>query len=246
MPRLETASSEIQPVEPLRWSARDTWLGMALLALIFAAIRIIGTLVQRPGAVSILVGYSVAIDSVTLIATEALIPVPALLILARRGAHWGSLGFRSFDWSVVLLGCTLILFTYTVLIGYGVVLMALKIETQADRIHEILRATKSPLGYAVSAIIVAPFVEEIFFRGFLFQGFRQKYGSSRAALLSCTCFAASHLQVAAFVPTFLLGYVITLVYNRSNSIWPGIILHFLVNSLAIWLAFSSLGLLPWQ
>ena len=76
-------------------------------------------------------------------------------------------------------------------------------------------------------------VEEIFFRGFLFQGFRQKYGWVNAALLSSAIFAAAHLDPVALIPTFVLGIVLAYVYHRSNSLWPGIILHFLVNAFGL-------------
>lgn len=81
--------------------------------------------------------------------------------------------------------------------------------------------------------MAAPFAEELFFRGFFFQGLRQKYGWNRAALFSSLLFGAAHGQLAALLPTFLLGYVLAFIYQRSNSIWPGIILHFLINSMGM-------------
>jgi membrane protease YdiL (CAAX protease family) len=82
-------------------------------------------------------------------------------------------------------------------------------------------------------VIIAPIVEETFFRGFLFAGFRQRYGYNKAALLSSAIFAAAHLQPSVLVPTFVLGYIFSYLYQRSNSILPGMILHFLVNAFGI-------------
>jgi membrane protease YdiL (CAAX protease family) len=86
-------------------------------------------------------------------------------------------------------------------------------------------------------VIVAPFVEEVFFRGFLFQGLRQRYGWIAAMLLSSAIFAVAHLDPVALIPTFVLGNVLAYVYHRSNSVWPGIGLHFLVNGFGLCAAY---------
>jgi membrane protease YdiL (CAAX protease family) len=35
------------------------------------------------------------------------------------------------------------------------------------------------------------------------------------------------------IPTFILGCLLAYVYHRSNSVWPGITLHFLVNAFGL-------------
>jgi membrane protease YdiL (CAAX protease family) len=91
----------------------------------------------------------------------------------------------------------------------------------------------SPFWFAIVAAVVAPFVEETFFRGFLFQGFRARYGWKVGMVLSSAIFAAAHLDLVVLIPTFILGNVLAYVYHRSNSVWPGIVLHFLVNSFGL-------------
>jgi membrane protease YdiL (CAAX protease family) len=116
---------------------------------------------------------------------------------------------------------------------YNLTMVMLHVRTQGDVLLEIMEASKSPISYAIAAMIAAPLGEELVFRGFLFQGLRQQYGWNRAALFSSAVFAGMHLQLVALIPTFLLGYALAWVYNKANSIWPGIILHCLVNSLAM-------------
>jgi hypothetical protein len=82
-------------------------------------------------------------------------------------------------------------------------------------------------------VVLAPIVEETFFRGFLFAGFRQHYGYNKAALLSSAIFAAAHLESSIFVPTFVLGLIFSYLYQKSNSVFPGMIMHFLVNAFGI-------------
>jgi membrane protease YdiL (CAAX protease family) len=42
-----------------------------------------------------------------------------------------------------------------------------------------------------------------------------------------------HLDPTALIPTFLLGCALAYVFERSRSIWPGALLHMLVNSVGI-------------
>ena len=107
------------------------------------------------------------------------------------------------------------------------------VDTQGEEVMKIFTSLNSPLWFILAAVIVAPFVEEMFFRGFLFQGFRQRYGWIPAALLSSAIFAAADLDPVSLIPTFILGVVFSYVYHRSNSIWPGIILHFSVNAFGV-------------
>ncbi len=91
--------------------------------------------------------------------------------------------------------------------------------------------------FFIGGALVAPVVEELFFRGFIFAGFRQKYGWQKAAALSSALFALLHLTPTAFIPIFILGYIFAALYHFSGSIWPGILMHALSNSLALGAAY---------
>src|SRR6185503_5853530 len=111
--------------------------------------------------------------------------------------------------------------------------------TQGSEILELFASLESPVWFFFVAAVLAPIVEEAFFRGFLFQGFRQKYGWIRAMLLSSAIFAAAHLDPVSLIPTFILGLVLAYLFQRSNSVWPGIILHFLVNAFGLCAAYFA-------
>jgi membrane protease YdiL (CAAX protease family) len=106
---------------------------------------------------------------------------------------------------------------------------------------------ESPVWFFLVAAVIAPIVEELFFRGFLFQGFRQTYGWRPALLLSSAIFGAAHLDPVSLVPTFVLGCVLAYLFHRSNSVWPGIIFHATVNSMsliAVYVISQNPSLLP--
>jgi uncharacterized protein len=92
-------------------------------------------------------------------------------------------------------------------------------------------ATPWPLVFSV--VIVAPLVEETFFRGFVFNGLRGRMHWAWAAAISAALFAAAQLELLFFLPAFALGFLFAFLYQRSNSIWPGMALHFVLNSIAM-------------
>lgn len=84
-----------------------------------------------------------------------------------------------------------------------------------------------------SIIIMAPIVEEIFFRGYIFTDLYSKYGHKIASIIASLIFAALHMQFNVFIPLFILGLIITTIRYKSDSIWPAIFFHVINNSLAL-------------
>ena len=54
-----------------------------------------------------------------------------------------------------------------------------------------------------------------------------------AAAISAALFAAAHLELTFFIPAFVLGYIFAYLYQRSGSVWPGMIIHAAMNALAM-------------
>jgi len=159
--------------------------------------------------------------------------LPMILIFAWRRISWRHLGFGGFPLRMLASGFGLLILSYLIIIPHNYLLDHLGLGTQGDQILDVFNELQSPIWFILVGAVVAPFVEEIFFRGFLFQGFRQEYGWVNAVLLSSLIFAAAHLDPLSFIPTFVLGCVLAYVYHRSNSLWPGILFHTLVNSFGL-------------
>ena len=211
------------------WSVADTWIGVFLLALLNAGLLIIALQDVRTELV----------QSAALILVQLAYLLPLLLIFAWRRIHFNHLGFGPFDWNTLGLGCGLLIASYIFIIFHNLILMALGIDTQAEAIFRFFDALESPGWFFFVGAVLAPIVEEIFFRGFIFQGFRQKYGWVNSMLLSSVIFAAAHLDLVALIPTFILGCLLAYMFQRSNSVWPGVILHFLVNAFGLCAAYVA-------
>ncbi len=99
-----------------------------------------------------------------------------------------------------------------------------------------LRAYDPPAAFVVYFLlicVVAPVLEEIVFRGFLYGGLRQLFAPGGAAALSAIAFTGAHLPTPGVgaVLVVVLGFALALLYERTRSIVPGILLHALHNTL---------------
>jgi len=202
------------------WKPIDNWIGILLLVMIDGGLLFFASR-----------GYgSRAAQSAILILIQLIYLLPVLIVFAYRRVNLKSIGFGKFEWSTLGLGCGLLIGSYILIMIHNVALMLLGVETQGEEIMQIFDRLDSPIWFVIVGTIFAPIVEEIFFRGFIFQGLRHKYGWIKGGLLSALVFALGHLDPVAFIPTFILGLLLAYLYHRSNSVWPGVILHFLVNS----------------
>ncbi len=84
-------------------------------------------------------------------------------------------------------------------------------------------------------VIAAPISEEVCFRGMLFGGLRERLPRLVAALISGLIFGGLHATtgISAVPPLIVFGFVLALLYEKTGSIWPGILLHMLNNSVAL-------------
>lgn len=82
-------------------------------------------------------------------------------------------------------------------------------------------------------VILAPLAEEIIFRGVLFAGFLRRMPLLLAAVFSALLFALPHLPggIAILPLVFVAGFILALLFYRTGSLWPPIIVHALNNAL---------------
>ncbi|MBS1883190.1 MAG: CPBP family intramembrane metalloprotease [Actinobacteria bacterium] len=84
-------------------------------------------------------------------------------------------------------------------------------------------------------VVAAPVTEEICFRGMLFGGLREKLPRIAAALICGLIFGALHAitGITAVPPLIVFGFLLALLYERTGSIVPGMLLHILNNIVAL-------------
>jgi membrane protease YdiL (CAAX protease family) len=84
-------------------------------------------------------------------------------------------------------------------------------------------------------VIAASISEEVCFRGMLFGGLRERLPRVAAALVAGLVFGALHAVtgITAVPPLIFFGFVLCLLYEKTGSIVPGIVLHMMNNSVAL-------------
>jgi membrane protease YdiL (CAAX protease family) len=112
-------------------------------------------------------------------------------------------------------------------------MLRLHLEPHEQDVVQTLRASSAwlnQLSLGVVAIVLAPVVEETFFRGILYTALKQT-GFPRLALWgSALLFAAIHCNVVSFVPLLLLAVVLTLLYEHTGNLLASIVAHALFNT----------------
>lgn len=79
--------------------------------------------------------------------------------------------------------------------------------------------------------VIAPFCEELVFRGIIFNGFSKISGRIViSAFVSGIFFGLMHLNINQCCYAFVLGVVFAITDEILGSIWPSIIMHCVINS----------------
>jgi len=157
-------------------------------------------------------------------------------IKLKKGIHWKDfgLGDSRVSWKKVLA---------LMVMGVGLIIVLNLIISLLARHIPILGQEQfvfkgdvtfvSILPFAVFAIIVAPLVEEITFRGFEFSIIGRRFGVLAGAIITSVSFGIVHGQVAAGIVTAIFGLYLCYMFYKTGSLWPGIALHALNNTIGV-------------
>ncbi len=115
-------------------------------------------------------------------------------------------------------------------------------ESALDR---ILTTPASIAAFVFLGIVVAPLMEEIMFRGFLYTVLVDLYGPGLAVPVTSLAFAGLHfLQLWGNWPAMFLilavGYILTNARRRTNSLIPSVIMHTAYNTMIFGISAISL------
>jgi len=195
-----------------------------------------------------------AIGGVVLFVISALLEAvfliaPLVVVFSRRlprvsfreRMRW--LGFRSTPLvpalGVIVVGLVIGLggsLLYSQLITY----FHLPLQTNSETLlQQGKSAPLTVLGALAAAALVAPLCEEVFFRSFVFVGLLKRMPLWPSILLSAIIFGVAHADLGSLVPLFIIGLALAWARWRTDSIWPGMVIHAVNNTAA------ALVLLPY-
>lgn len=178
-----------------------------------------------------------------ILATQTLFDICLIAVALGIASGWrfnlrqalGRLGLRRFEpsalgWMFAVLGIYYVA---------AIIFSAIVLKPEQDDIGKELGVCNPGVGIAIFAVVtivvLAPVTEEIFFRGFFFAGLRQRWSLWPSALLSGAIFGLVHAPTGptAAIPLAGLGVGLAWLYNKTGSIFPSMLAHFLNNAIAI-------------
>ena len=139
-------------------------------------------------------------------------------------------------------------FFWAAMLSIGFILPAefiyerIQLEMSDNMVELFSGIMKQPLGYLILGIL-APITEEMVFRGALLRVLLETFGHQKrwiAIVISALIFAVIHGNVAQGTHAFIGGIALGWLYMRTRSVLPGIVLHWVNNSIA----YITFNLLP--
>jgi hypothetical protein len=228
------------------WTLRDVAWATVIFGCIFGSFAV-ALLVLRFIQQSFASRDNPYVSGVLLLILESALTFPVWLFTAQKyGAGWEKLGFRRFRWTTSLgLVALLLMASFMTNALWAGLLSLFGKQVQPD-ILPLFGGGHVGLAIAwLAAGVVAPLVEEIFFRGFLLPPLMQRNRFATAAAINGLIFGFIHFTPTAIVPLFILGVMLCVVYRVTGSLWPSIIMHATMNTLAVLAAYAvEIGAVP--
>jgi membrane protease YdiL (CAAX protease family) len=174
-----------------------------------------------------------------------LIPAIAVAVVAQRpGVRFSeAVGLRRFPAGrTIWLALTVVVGGFVATAVYASIATSLGISVQGNTADLVAGFGAGPLELIMVFVlvgVVAPFVEEVTFRGIVFPSLREAWGTTPALLVSGAVFGVVHLQPTIAIPLALIGIALAIVFMRTRSLWSAIIAHCAYNSVALALAFAA-------
>jgi hypothetical protein len=210
---------------------------LRLIAGLIAALAA-AALGDRPGLPLVL--------GVLLFQTLAILGAIHFVVLRKYGLRWADLGLRPSTPKWHRRGLALAVLLLPMVAAINGVLMT---QVTDGEFHNPQLVAVAPDGFSWPALIsmlvmagvVAPFGEELVFRGLLFPWLRGHLGVIAAAVVSGLIFAILH-GVPILIPALTaIGTALALLYHRCGSLWPVILAHGAFNGIMVILLYAALA-----
>ncbi|MFQ6017693.1 MAG: lysostaphin resistance A-like protein [Kiloniellaceae bacterium] len=174
--------------------------------------------------------------TIVLVQTGVLLGMIGIVVMRKYGLGWTALGLCPAPARWYLQAALIAILTVPLV---GLVNAAVTLPTGGAPFRNPQVYALAPGGFSWSGLVtmtvmagvIAPFAEELAFRGLLYPWLRQRIGIVAAALVSAVCFAVLH-GVPILIPALVVvGVILAAVYQLSGSLWPAMVTHGVFNAL---------------
>ncbi len=223
------------------------WVISLLLLVIFlstvVSLPIVFALMLQTGDPQAIFNNPFFLFVVVLLEDAVFIGVVYVLLVRRRVTSWREMGLRGLPslrsvglgllWGIAFIAVSATIELLLRLVGVQ--------QTQAAQFPIGRGGIAGTVAIWIAGIILAPFTEEIFFRGFLFRAIAMRKGLLRGIVYSSVIFGIVHLNLPALLPITAGAALLAIAYHRSDNLWVPIIAHALNNLFAFLLLTLAVG-----
>jgi len=176
--------------------------------------------------------------------TIAIVLMSGLYFIALRPQNltWREVGVRKFSakywwkipiWILITIILSVAVLLLTSLLGNSVD------NSKTESLQQNINLFTILIGI-ISAGVVSPVYEEIFYRGFIYRWLRVRLGMNWGIVISSLIFTIAHFPTLNAMPVnFINGVVFAWVYEKTGSVIPAIIIHGVFNTIAVLLTVTG-------
>lgn len=212
----------------------------------FAAVRVIASAAVANGTItaagkstaelqeelnSLINRYSLHLTALT---NVVLIPIYILFLMGDEKKRKNSLGIRYTAPGIKRLGVVFVL-GMSAAVSVNVIVSLSQIARFSPKYQQVSEVIYSGGLFMeiVSAVIAAPILEELFFRGMIYKRLLDMINVKAAVVISALFFGAFHGNLVQFVYAFIIGLMLAYVYEKFKTIWAPVIFHIGANLISV-------------
>ena len=219
--------------ELVPWNTRDVFIATGLLFLSFLIVQIFLGLVI--GTIN-LNGYKIPSPVLAGFLEGLMLLTVWAIAIKKYRARWRMLGLKrpKARWALVLPWLVLLgSLSFTAIYSSLVTVINVDYMKPPPLPDDVLGNGLVRLLNTLVIVLWVPFIEEVFFRGFLLAALIPAFGAMRAITIGAFIFAAAHLMPSTMIPLFVTGLLLSWLYVKTRSIWPPMTAHAAQNLIAI-------------
>ncbi len=240
----EALAAAAQPTgrESVAWTPRDIAIAL-ILPLLLIALNVGASLATDVDTDDLTETDHIVGFGFGFVLEAALLALAFNFAVRKYGGSWRSLGFRwpqGVEWWFPLVVVGGAFATIWVWVG---LLYALGSAPDSNIPESVYDFAIPVIMLGLLSVIAAPLAEEVFFRGFLFQGIAKRWGMWAGIVLSALIFGLAH---AGGPDTWLLlpaiaaiGGIFAWGFAKSGSIYPSLFAHVIFNSVSFIVGFTE-------
>jgi len=234
-PPVESTLTDVRKSPPGAWALRDLFLFLAFVPIAFFVANILvvlGYALIQPTLHWHLTKEKLATDPFFLLALQTvfyglmLAYTYVLVALSHAQPFWQML-----RWRRMTAGKTLACLVGGALLTVAIALLPPVLpDANQFPLENLFNSRAAAFAIGAFAVLVAPFMEEMIFRGILFGIFESQVGIRFAILMTAILFGGLHVPEYwgawnHMFLIFLVGLVFSLARGRSGSLAPSVFLH---------------------